>query len=175
MGEINKYSIDIIKRTKEILENNYKKFEKEDREVTFLMNCLLGLIIAISENEKRKRRIIKKTIDESFLNMIPSKIGFINSKSIQQDFTDTDLTKLCLNVGHKEELIGKDKLWFINKIRNGIAHQNIYGINKNKLWVGVGLWNENNGKKDFEIVFTIKELKGLAIKLAKEYLRDIEK
>jgi hypothetical protein len=175
MGKINNYSIDIIKRTKEILENNYQEFEEKDREVTFLMNCLLGLIIAISENEKRKRRVIKKTIDESFLDIIPSKIGFINSKEVQQDFTDTDLTKLFLNVEHKEELIGKDKLWFINKIRNGIAHQNIYGINEDKLWVGVRLWNENNGTKDFEIVFTIKELKRLAIKLAEEYLRDIEK
>ena len=67
-------------------------------------------------------------------------------------------------------MLGRDKRWFIRKLRNCIAHQNIYGINKDSKWIGVRLWNINNSKKDFEIVFTIDELKNYVIELAKNYL-----
>lgn len=65
----------------------------------------------------------------------------------------------------------KNKFWLIKKIRNGIAHQNIKGINENDKWIGVRLWNNTNTfKKDFEIIFTIEELKSLAIALSDKYL-----
>ena len=44
---------EFVKRTREILEKKYAYFKKdEDREVTFLLNCLLGTIVAVSESKK---------------------------------------------------------------------------------------------------------------------------
>jgi len=170
MTAIEKYKIDIVTRTKEILINYYPKFEENDREVTFLMNCLLGLIISITEVEKEKRKLLRGNIDDDFITNIPEKIGFIQSKNISEDLTNIDLTETTLNVGHKKDLIGKDKFWLMSKLRNSIAHQNIFGINKNDKWFGIRLWNINNSKKDFEIVFTIEELKRFSIELAESFL-----
>lgn len=172
MSEIKHYRIDIIKRTKEILEKNFQNFEEKDREVTFLLNCLLGLIVAISENEKKKEKVFKGKIDVDFLDLIPDKIGFVERNQADDDLTNTDLTELNVKVGHKNDLKTKSKLWLINKIRNGVAHQNIEGINEDKKWIGVRLWNTNNdSKKDFEIVFNVEELKKFAIALSDEYLK----
>jgi len=170
MSEIDNYKIDIIQRTKEILESDFNEFAEKDREVTFLMNCLLGLIIAISENEKKEKKVLKGVIDAPFLSLIPDKVGYLNAKEVSDDLTKSDLTEISINVQHKEKLVLKDKLWFVNKIRNAIAHQNIEGINKAGKWSGVRLWNTNNDKKDFEIIFQINELKNFALKLAEMYL-----
>ena len=67
MGAIEKYKIGIVKRTKEILQDYYPTFQEKDREVTFLMNCLLGLIIAITEAEKSDRKLLQGKIDEEFI------------------------------------------------------------------------------------------------------------
>lgn len=171
MSAISNYRIDFIQRTREILETDYQIFEDKDREVTFFLNCLLGLIVTISENEKREKKVFKDNIDSDFLTLIPDKVGFVESNRVDDDLTNTNLTELNVKVGHKNDLKGKSQLWFINKIRNGIAHQNIKGINEGKKWIGVLLWNTNNAsKKDFEIIFTIEELKDLAIALSKKYL-----
>ena len=170
MSEIKNYKIDIVKRTKEILTDNYFEFEQNEREVTFLMNCLLGLIIAITEAEKENRILLRGNIDEDFIENLHEKIGFIYSFRIDEDLTNHDMTDINVKVGHKENLIGKDKFWLINKIRNCIAHQNIFGINKEKKWVGVRIWNVSNSKKDFEIVSTIDELKLFAIDLAEKFI-----
>jgi hypothetical protein len=174
MGAIENYRIDFVKRTNEILKENFRNFKEEkDREVTFLLNCLLGLIVAISENEKIEKKVFNDNIDDDFLAMIPNKIGFVERDRVDDDLTNVNLVKLNIKVGHKEDLKGKNKLWLINKIRNGIAHQNIEGINENKRWIGVRLWNNtNDSKKDFEIIFTIEELKNLAIALSDKYLEE---
>lgn len=171
MTATNNYRIDFVKRTKEILEGNFQFFEEKDREVTFLLNCLLGLIVTISENEKRKEKVFKGNIDTDFLTLIPDKIGFVERRQVDDDLTNPDLTELNVKVGHKYDLKKKSKLWLINKIRNGIAHQNIEGINANDKWTGVRLWNSNNdSRKDFEIIFVIEELKRFAIALSDKYL-----
>lgn len=172
MGQIANYKIDIIKRTSEILNTHYPHFEDNDREVTFLMNCLLGLIIAIFENERVSRKILKGNIDDNFLSFIPDKLGFLNARNLSDDLTNIDLTQIYINVQHKDKLHLKDKYWFVNKLRNGIAHQNIQGINDNGKWAGVRIWNINNDKKDFEIIFQIIELKTFVNKLAEMYLEN---
>ena len=144
MAAIKKYRIDFIKRTKEILEENFQSFEEKDREVTFLLNCLLGLIVTISENEKTGKKVFKDNIDNDFLTLIPDKIGFVKRNRVDDDLTNVDLTELNVKVGHKEDLKRENKLWLINKIRNGIAHQNIEGINENDKWIGDRLWNNTN-------------------------------
>jgi hypothetical protein len=61
------------------------------------------------------------------------------------------------------------KDWFLKKIRNGIAHQNMTAKNENEKWIGVRIWNEHYGLVDFEIEFTIEELKEFAIFIAGEF------
>jgi HEPN pEK499 p136 len=170
MSSIKNYKIDFVKRTKELLQDNFDDFIEKDKEVTFLLNCLLGLIITVSENEKKTNLAFQGLIDDDFLSFIPEKVGFFIKGQHKQDLTQTDLTNLQTRVGHKTELKECKKLWFINKLRNGIAHQNIEGINDKNIWVGLRLWNTYNDVKDFEIVFTIEELKKLSIKIVDEYL-----
>ncbi len=175
MSMIQKYSIEFIKRTNEILQVDFHRFEEKDREVTFLLNCLLGLIVTVSENENQKLKVFKGKIDDDFLALVPDKIGFVEEIQVNNSFdlTDKCVTKLNARVGHKNDLKRKDKFWLLNKIRNGIAHQNIEGVNEEKKWVGVRLWNKPNAKmKDFEIVFTIEELRKLATELSNKYLTE---
>ena len=174
MSAVNKYNKEFVRRTKEILENEYKNFQKKDREVTFLMNCLLGLIIAVSENSKESATPLKNNINEEFLKYIPEKVGFIinGRKALEhaQDLTNMDNTKIESKIGHKKELSDEAILFLITKLRNGIAHQHIKVVENNKQWTGVKIWNMYNEIKDFEIEFTIEELKNLAIKIAEIYL-----
>jgi len=170
MTAISNYKIDIIPRTKEILEAYYPHFNDNNREVTFLMNCLLGIIVAISENENSNRKNFGDLIDEEFLSYIPQKIGYINSKNIAADLTNMDLTEIGFNVQHKENLVSKSKYWLINKLRNGIAHQNIEEVNNDLNWVGVRISNLHFGKKDFEIIFQIEELKQFSIYIANKFI-----
>jgi hypothetical protein len=170
MSEIKNYKIEFVERTKDLLNDNFSYFENKDKEVTFLLNCLLGLIINVSENEKKSNIALKGKIDDAFLSNLPNKIGFTIKVSGKNELTNDSLTEIMTKVGHKNDLRNYTKLWFVNKLRNGIAHQNIEGINENGKWIGLKLWNTNNDLIDFEIVFTINELKKLALKIADDYL-----
>lgn len=176
MGEITDYPIEFIERTKDILQKEFHRFEKEDKEVTFLMNCLLGLIVTVSEEENRKLEVFKYKIDDDFRDLVPKKIGFVEGTQVDDkfDLTEKSVTELNLPVGHWDELKEKDKFWFLNKIRNAIAHQNIKGLNENSEWVGVSLYNlkKNPKMKDFQITFTIEELRKFAIGISEKYLSE---
>jgi len=169
MTELKNYKIDFIKRTNEILEDNFESFREKDREITLLLNCLLGLIVTISENEKKEKKVFKNNIDDCFLALIPDKLGFIVNKKVETDLISEQNATLTVSIGHKKDLKGRSQLWFINKIRNCIAHQNIEAINDDGKWVGVRLWNTKNSTKDFEIIFTVKELKSFATTLSERY------
>ena len=172
------YNFDIVNRTKEILEENFDYFKSKDKEVTFLINCLLGLIVTISEKEESNEKIFNSKIDDKFLELIPESVGFIDDQNINLDFSNYDLIQIhvieqniAVNVFHKDCLKKKKKSWFIKNLRNGIAHQNISPINENMQWSGVRIHNINYKKvKDFEIVFTVDELRKFAINLAELYL-----
>lgn len=68
----------------------------------------------------------------------------------------------------------KTKQWFINKIRNSIAHQNIDGVSVKGEWTGVCLSNIYSSRKDFEINFSVEELRNFALKLSTIYLEEKE-
>lgn len=168
MGAIENIKFDFVERTKDILVNGYDFFKENDREVTFLLNCLLGLIVTVSEN---KKDIFNGRIDDEFLKFIPEKLGFVKSKTDGCNLITSD--EIMNKVLHKVDIksIENGKKFFIEKIRNGIAHQNIEPINESGKWVGVKIWNENkSGNKDFEIDFTVEELKKFALKIADDYL-----
>ncbi|RXK61601.1 hypothetical protein ESA94_00880 [Lacibacter luteus] len=170
MSEIKNYKIDFVTRTKELLNDNFADFKSKDKEVTFLLNCLLGLIVNVSENEKKSKLTFNGKIDHAFISLLPDKVGFIIKKRHSEDLTDERVEKIETKIGHKSDLKSQDKFWFINKLRNGIAHQNIEGINEANKWVGVKLWNTYNEERDFEIIFTVDQLKSLALKIADDYL-----
>lgn len=175
MSAIGYYPIDFVKRTKDLVLKNFDKFKDEDSEVTFLLNCLLGLIVSVSENEKKSNKTFKGKIDDDFLLNLPDKIGFIINNSNDNEISNTNLFEINTKIGHKDDLKTRTKLWFINILRNCIAHQNIQAINDDTKWVGLKLFNTNNSDvKDFEIIFTIQELKDLSIKIAEEYLKSMD-
>ncbi len=182
---------DFIRRTQEILDSNYDGFKEQDREVTFLLNCLLGLLITVSEREKKEKvKVFDSKIDSAFLALVPTEMGFVkdsikNKKEkgeksfddrMGQELTETKLTvlheKVDVKVGHKDALKQQKKNWYIDHVRNGIAHQNIEAISHEGKWVGIKLWNINpKNRKDFEIKFTIDELRKFAIYISNEYLQ----
>lgn len=167
------YPIDIVQRTKKMLEDHFEYFVKNDMEVTFLINCLLGLIIAVSENNKLINDF-KQVInaDKNFYNIIPKKVGFLMDEEIQSDVDLFKSTKkrFYKNIGHWDDLKSKSKIWFIEKLRNSIAHQHIEPINRSGRWKGVKMWNEYNNVRNFQIEYTILELKSFALSLADSFL-----
>jgi hypothetical protein len=173
------YPIDFVKRTREILQEKFRQFEQDGREVTFLLNCLLGLIVTVSENAQNanpKLEVFKDNLDDDFLALVPDKIGFVEQIQVDDNFdlTETSPTLLNAQVRHKADLKGKNKLWLLKKIRNAIAHQNIQAVNEAGKWVGVRLCNKPNAKtKNFEVVFKIDELRKFAIELSNKYLSEI--
>jgi len=82
MSEIRSKS-DFINRTKDILELEFKHMAEQDREVTFLLNCLLGTIVAVLESEEGKKQL-KGNVDGEFITLLPDEIGFIK-KPLEQD------------------------------------------------------------------------------------------
>jgi hypothetical protein len=179
------YPIEFVKRTKELLEKKYEQIrEIEQLEVTFLINCLLGLIVAVVENHK-KATIFKGNIDIPFADKIPDKVWYLKKNQEQKDIykilkeaKDESTHCLIKEVSYDDFTIktksdlkkGYAKSDFIAKLRNAIAHQNIFVGSKDKQCETVKMWNEWNGYIDFEIEFTIEELLKLALYIAKEYL-----
>jgi hypothetical protein len=152
------YQQEFSQRTVEVLEKGYELLKGIGREVTFLMNCLLGTVVVISEKEDDKRENSEKqneflagTIDEEFFRK--------------------------LGIPIKTELIGQDKLRLITNIRHGIAHQHIEAKNDSctggadtieSNWSGVKIKNDYQGN-NFEIEFGVTELRNFAINLTKRY------
>ena len=170
MTEIKNYKLDFIARTLELLNENFESFKERDKETTFLLNCLLGLIVLTCENEKEKCSAFNGKIDNRFVNVIPQKVRFLaNAKHLfPQDILNKDT--FSINVSNHSQLKKMDKIWFLKMIRNGISHQNIDVLNADGTWVGIKLWNINPtlDVKDFEIEFKIQELKPTFRKVSTE-------
>jgi hypothetical protein len=160
---------DFIKRTKEILDQEYDYFkENKDREVTFLLNCLLGTIVAVTESKDKN---LESKIDDEFLKLLPDEIGFIKTKNQGlYNISNTSTNSIEFIVCHKDNLKEKRKSWLLKKIRNGIAHLNIKWENEMGECKVIRLWNEPVPNiKDFEIVFTIQKLRNFAVELSKMF------
>ena len=187
MSEIINYKLEFVKRTRDIIENSDGCFSSaqldgDSREVTFLLNCLLGLVVAVSENISVSRILYDNQIDEDFKSNIPHKVAFLRSgdikKSYKEDGNFTELLSkeqkvLTINIEIKrhKNLSILTKLNFLTKIRNAIAHQHIEGLNNSGEWVGVKLWNESDIGRNFEIEFEIQELKKFALYISEAYIK----
>lgn len=177
MSEIKNNKLDFIERTKEILKKHYDRFKEDNREVTFLLNCLLGLIVAISENEKSKNsNVFNGRFDEDVYKLIPKQLGFIDTKNdelnakLENGLLEEKEINIKYKVNNKKDLKRYDLKMILEKIRNAIAHQNIIIISENDKCIGIRLWNKNKNIKDFEIIFKIEELRIFAIAVADKYL-----
>jgi hypothetical protein len=132
------YQNEFVSRTKQLLECHFEAIKKESAlEVTFLMNCLLGLVVLVAESNKGK--------------------GLIKDKTFLNDIINKDLAL-------------EEYQWFLQKIRNAIAHQHIEPDNNNGEWVGVKMWDERDNIMNFEIKLTNSRLKELALNIANDYL-----
>lgn len=174
MGASNNYPIDIVKCTKLLLSEH----TSVENQVTFLLNCLLGIIVAANEFDSRKKN--KKFQNLPFPNellcIIPENIIFfdrnkaLESVTINRDYTSWPiLGKVDLSIASNKSKY--DFSWFLRKIRNSIAHQHIEPKNIDGNWKGIKMWNtSNDGAIDFEVEFSATDLKELALSIATIYL-----
>ncbi len=172
MSEIN-YTAEFVERTKQLLEQVYEKAESENLENTFLMNCLLGLVVAVSELKKGdSKKYFDQKINDELLAKIPNKVGYLVNNS-EYNLLGIE-SSISFEIGKRENLSAQTASWLLGKIRNGIAHQNIEAINSNGKWNGVKIWNHDKQKrKDFEIEFTNFELKDFTLFISLQYIAHI--
>jgi hypothetical protein len=183
MSSIKYYKIEFVERTLKLVEAMFENIKKEqDLEVTFLMNCLVGLIVTVAEN-KQSEHFFSGNIDAGFVEKIPKTVWYLHKgkNSDCGNLQEADSTKPFFiseisdfAVKSKGDLITDVKYTknqFLKKLRNAIAHQNVKSRNEDGKWVGVRMWNETKSNLvDFEIEFTIAELKNFAIYIANIYI-----
>jgi len=158
MGAVNNYNTEFPQRTLKLLKSFQDKKIDYKLNVTFLMNCLLGLIVTAVENSER-RQLITGNVDDDLLNLLPENIEL---KIGNQD----------LSILPKATLKARAKLSTLKKIRNAIAHQHVEPTNQNNNWIGVTLWNVNpQNEIDFRIKLTTAQLNSLATYITSNYLQ----
>lgn len=163
------YKKDFPKNTKILFSKYYEKIEKDSGlEVTFLMNCLLGLIVTVSEKHKEELKNIKiSCFDENL------------PESFELSSSDESSELIHRNKGYYNRLYASR---FIRKLRNGISHQHITPLpeidedDSEQKWEKIKIEdfyikkNKNgdviNEIKNFEIILTIEQLKHLAIAIS---------
>lgn len=158
MGAVNNYSTEFPKRTLKLLKSFQDKKIDYKLNVTFLMNCLLGLIVTAVENSER-RQLIQGNVDDEMLGFLPDNI-------------ELKIGNQPLQVHPKTAVKNRGKLSTLKKIRNAIAHQHVEPDNQNNNWVGVTLWNVNpQNEIDFRIKLTTAQLNSLANYITNHYLQ----
>lgn len=162
MGAIKEYEIEFPSRTIHLLESFRNGHIDYKYDVTLLMNCLLGLIVVAVENSDREK-LMPGLVDKGLLSVLPKKVKVIRGLNGLTEVDSIYLSKL-------------NKIEFLKKLRNGIAHQHIKGLNDHGIWAGIKLWNINNiGVINFEMTLTTQELYSLAKYIAEHYLKKTKK
>lgn len=151
-----------IRETKQIL---FEFDETDDRYFTILLNSLLSLIVL--PTEKLKRRPMEKVFGASFA-VFQNVTGIV--PKVFNPIKKFDKAKGDFVRGNNTPQ------WFVNKLRNGIAHQHIEFIDTDadtKIRIFNVFPTEEAKKReiDFDIVLSAPELKSLALFIADCYLR----
>jgi len=193
MAKLTNYPKEFVERTIRLFDEMEETAKQNDLEVTFLSNCLLGLIVSIIEHlnklektEYNKSLFNVKLQNEEIAHLIPERIKAISGKEIQkkikQKFNNIEFLKFAdkpkfsiqnieIHYTINSNLRNNTLEWLIKKIRNGIAHQHIHPINRDGKWKGIRIWNINSdGFKDFAIEFKANELKLFSIEIANRFL-----
>ena len=172
MSEIRKYPLDFVKRTMKLYDTLYNEALDNDLEVTLLLNCLLGFIVAIKESDqnnkipKFNKKIYKLKKEDT--DAIPTDIKY-REPNLNDNRDNVYKYDLIFDYGH---LITQKNMYFlISEIRNSIAHQNIEIENKNgKVKNIIFYCYDKNKVIYFEVKFTIKKLKDFSLFLANNYV-----
>ena len=154
--EIKKFEDEFVERTKTLL-TDYKG----PWDVSNLINCTLGLIILPYENIKRTA---SKSVWSLELNMIPGLPTF--QLHIFEPIRSKKENKITY--------YPKTLKVLLQKIRNGLAHQNIEPINQDGRFTAVVIRNyfdDHRIHKDLEVQFSKEELRCFALFIAEEYLK----
>lgn len=149
--EIKNFNIEFVKRTKKILNEYSGGFD-----FSTLINCTLGLLILPYENVKFSTNPI--------WDQDVSEIATIRVLDITR-FEPIEKIK-----SGNTTYYPKTAKVFLQKIRNGLAHQNIQTINDNGSFTGVIIKNFYFEKQDLEVTFTQKQLHDFALFIADQYL-----
>lgn len=151
------YENELPKNTRDLVKKCYDTglIEKTSGlEVTFLMNCLSGLIAIVSE--KHRDRIYGKNISDLSTNL-PEKFFGTNPKgSCCREILSSEYSEISA-------------VYFISKLRNGISHFYIQAQPAHERWEYVIIQDYNVGQdtdKIFEIRLSIAQLRDLAIAIS---------
>lgn len=175
---IHDYPKEFVERTLKLMDECYETAKSKELEVTFVLNCLLGLIIATYEQLDlcEGKFFNKRLSDDDVLTFVPEKIARVDFGEFNRRFK-TELNKKSLIGQLEDEISIESKIYvqkyklaknltlkeFIRNIRNGIAHQNLRATSSSEHWEGIRIWNHNkDGIKDFEVEFKINQLKKFA-------------
>lgn len=182
---IHEYPKEFVERTLRLIKECYSDAKTKELEVTFLLNCLLGLIVATHENIENSEYFISTRLTDPEVNKyIPKAIAkvnlkeintsikeIINQKSLVTQLDDRIEFNNTINIEKYSQLKNMTLKQFVRNLRNGIAHQNLMATSDNEHWKGVRIWNHNSdGIKDFEVEFTISELKKFAVFVGEKFI-----
>jgi len=192
MSALNNYPLEFVERTIRLLEELENPAKDADLEVTLLLNCMLGLLVSVSEMYEENYAIapfLEKLGGEKLKGLIPAKMvtlkpgqplkpykDEINEKEFLKHFSGPDRPKMLVKDVEIELMSRKDIenspfCWLLKKLRNGIAHHNIHPINRHGKWKGIRIWNfKPNGVKDFAIELSVIELRNLALEIAHRFV-----
>ena len=147
-----KYDIELIKRTKKLIQNYNGKYN-----LTLLMNGILSLIVLPQQHNSRVRRL-------SFMNQELNGIEEI------------DYVLNSPNFYFDRRNFNNDLKNLLNRIRNGIAHQRIEAISKDNKWKGVIIEDyDRNNNLGLHLELKTSELRKFAFYIADRYLEEAKK
>lgn len=184
---IKDYSKEFVERTLKLIDSCFEDAKSKELEVTFLLNCLLGLIVTANENIENEEYFTKtKLFDEEIVAFIPKTIAILNTSNLIKKIKEDVNKKSLINqiddelkientviVEKYEQIKNLTLKQFLRLLRNGIAHQNLMATSDNDHWKGIRIWNyNNNGIKDFEVEFKIVELRKFAIFIGKKFIEN---
>ena len=148
--EPGKYDIELIKRTKILMQTYRGKYK-----LTLLMNGILSLIVLPQQHNARIRKL-------SFMNRDLTRI-----KEIQYILNSP-------NFYFDKRTYNNDLKNLLNRIRNGIAHQRIEDVSENNKWIGVIIEDyDRNNNLGLHLELTTKQLRKFAYYIANEYLYEV--
>lgn len=154
MARIQDFGTEFVQRTRLLL-TEYKGEYK----LSNALNCMLGLIVLPNERLEQNNDAIWDTLLENIPEMANLHINaFDPIRNIRRG---------------RITYYPKTLRYFLKKVRNGIAHQNIAPINTNKRFTGVTIWNyfgANKNNMDLNIELNRSELKRFALFVAEKYL-----
>jgi hypothetical protein len=167
-----KFLKEFLTRTKSNLINYQDEFD-----MTNIINCSLGLIIFPFEFNRGRVRKITPNLFTLPAKDLAKDVGFRFSKFQPIENLDGNRHPILFNENKKSVKL------LLNKMRNGLAHQNIRPKNNNGLFDEIVIWNifergrgiNKFSEKDVSVIFNQDQLKKFALLIADGFLDKLTK